>query len=161
MGIFVICIVSQRFLFVLGGLLLSISHGLCSSCLFFFVGNYYESLNSRNIIVMRGLIWIFRVLCFGWILVCLANCSFPSSLNLFSEIFLLLRIRQIKKIFIFFVCLKVFIGGLFCLFLVTKIKYKKWNKKKTFIKINTKIFNTKIFNHLIILYCFFILLYSF
>jgi len=45
----------QRKVGASGSLSMIISHGLCSSCLFYMANLFYEQISSRNIFILRGL----------------------------------------------------------------------------------------------------------
>nr|YP_009512900.1 NADH dehydrogenase subunit 4 [Zele chlorophthalmus]AXK15292.1 NADH dehydrogenase subunit 4 [Zele chlorophthalmus] len=72
-----------------GGVMLMVSHGLCSSVMFFGVNLMYEYSNTRNILVNKGLINLSPSFTMWWFLICSSNFSAPPSLNLFGEILLI------------------------------------------------------------------------
>ena len=47
---------------VLGGLIIIIGHGLCSSGLFFLVNLNYEKLKTRNLFIIKGIILLLPTL---------------------------------------------------------------------------------------------------
>nr|QZZ81786.1 NADH dehydrogenase subunit 4 [Periphyllus diacerivorus] len=75
-----------------GSLILMFGHGLCSSGLFCLSNICYMRFKSRSMFLNKGLINIFPFLSFWWFLLCSSNMSFPPSLNLFGEIFLLISL---------------------------------------------------------------------
>jgi len=75
-----------------GSLILIFGHGLCSSGLFCLRNICYVRFKSRRIFLNKGLINIYPFLSFWWFLICSSNISFPPSLNLFGEVFLLIRL---------------------------------------------------------------------
>nr|YP_009708264.1 NADH dehydrogenase subunit 4 [Paracolopha morrisoni]QEV85456.1 NADH dehydrogenase subunit 4 [Paracolopha morrisoni] len=75
-----------------GSLILMIGHGLCSSGLFCLSSICYMRFKSRSMYLNKGLINIFPFLSFWWFLLCSSNMSFPPSLNLFGELFLLMSL---------------------------------------------------------------------
>nr|QLX47604.1 NADH dehydrogenase subunit 4 [Eutomostethus vegetus] len=74
---------------VCGSFLLMISHGLCSSGLFCLVNIIYERLNSRSIMINKGLINFMPSMSLWWFLLCSSNMAAPPSLNLLGEIMLM------------------------------------------------------------------------
>nr|ALO76551.1 NADH deshydrogenase subunit 4 [Aderidae sp. GENSP01] len=77
---------------MMGGLILSLGHGLCSSGLFSSLNLIYERLGSRSLYLSKGLINIMPSFSFWMFLLVSSNMSFPPSLNLLSEIFLMISI---------------------------------------------------------------------
>nr|YP_010372203.1 NADH dehydrogenase subunit 4 [Ceratovacuna keduensis]UOX27601.1 NADH dehydrogenase subunit 4 [Ceratovacuna keduensis] len=75
-----------------GSLILMVGHGLCSSGLFCLSNICYLRFKSRSMFLNKGLINMFSFLSFWWFLLCSSNMSFPFSLNLFGEIFLLMSL---------------------------------------------------------------------
>nr|YP_003734707.1 NADH dehydrogenase subunit 4 [Cotesia vestalis]ACH71091.1 NADH dehydrogenase subunit 4 [Cotesia vestalis] len=70
----------------LGSYIMMISHGLCSSSLFYLVNLNYERTHSRSLNINKGLINILPSLSLWWFLICIINMSAPPSMNLISEI---------------------------------------------------------------------------
>jgi len=105
-----------------------ISHGLCSSGLFFGVQCLYENRGSRSLYLNRGLISLSPLFCFFWFLLCVGKASAPPSLNLLREFFLIARIVRFGEILRGIFCgLSVFIGGLFSIYLYTLVSHGKWS----------------------------------
>lgn len=75
-----------------GALLIIISHGLCSSSLFYLANIYYERFYTRNILLLKGLINIFPILGFFIFINCTINLRSPPTINFLSEILLYGRI---------------------------------------------------------------------
>nr|YP_010389717.1 NADH dehydrogenase subunit 4 [Polistes rothneyi]UPT34489.1 NADH dehydrogenase subunit 4 [Polistes rothneyi] len=76
----------------LGGLLMMLAHGLCSSGLFYLVNLNYECMGSRLMYINKGSLSINSSLGLFWFLLCSSNLSAPVSLNLISELFLLISL---------------------------------------------------------------------
>lgn len=75
---------------LIGGLIIMLAHGLCSSGLFYIVNINYECFGRRLIYLNKGSISINPSLRLIWFLICSSNLSAPVSLNLIREIFLLI-----------------------------------------------------------------------
>lgn len=76
-----------------------LSHGLCSSGLFFLVNVAYERFGSRNLLVVKGLLNYLPKIRLWWFLFCAINIAAPPSLNLLREIGLinsLIRYRTLN-----------------------------------------------------------------
>nr|YP_009350032.1 NADH dehydrogenase subunit 4 [Vespa orientalis]AQQ78863.1 NADH dehydrogenase subunit 4 [Vespa orientalis]WMM47724.1 ND4 [Vespa orientalis] len=77
---------------MIGGLMMMLAHGLCSSGLFYIVNVNYECFGSRLIYLNKGSMSIYPSLSLFWFLLCSSNLSAPISLNLISEVFLLMSL---------------------------------------------------------------------
>lgn len=63
-----------------------LSHGLCSSGLFYLVNVAYERFGSRNLLIVKGIINFIPKITLWWFLFCRINIAAPPSLNLLREI---------------------------------------------------------------------------
>uniref|UniRef100_UPI0030DFC74C NADH dehydrogenase subunit 4 n=1 Tax=Ctenothrips transeolineae TaxID=3045420 RepID=UPI0030DFC74C len=104
---------------IIGSLTMMVSHGLCSSGLFFLANMIYERSGSRNIFLNKGLISMFPSLSMWWFIFCSFNMACPPSLNLISEIFLVNGLVSWSFYLVFFLMLLSFFGGVYNLFLYT------------------------------------------
>nr|YP_011013900.1 NADH dehydrogenase subunit 4 [Arthurdendyus triangulatus]WPY71423.1 NADH dehydrogenase subunit 4 [Arthurdendyus triangulatus] len=127
MSLVIFSIWTGTYLSVLGCILLSFSHGLCSSALFLNVNGFYLLSGSRSLYLNRGYIYLHSCLCLLWFLLCASNCSFPLGLGFFSEIFLILSgvYSNFGSIFSFF--FNIFFCGLYCMFLYLYVVHGKSN----------------------------------
>nr|YP_001936219.1 NADH dehydrogenase subunit 4 [Buthus occitanus]ACA66073.1 NADH dehydrogenase subunit 4 [Buthus occitanus] len=75
-----------------GSLSMMISHGLCSSALFLLVTLFYNRTHTRSIFFTRGALALFPSLMLWWFLLSTNNMAAPPSMNLFSEISLLMSV---------------------------------------------------------------------
>nr|YP_010884433.1 NADH dehydrogenase subunit 4 [Adelges cooleyi]WIW75845.1 NADH dehydrogenase subunit 4 [Adelges cooleyi] len=99
-----------------GSLILMFGHGLCSSGLFCLSNICYLRFKSRSVFINKGLINIYPFLSFWWFLLCSSNMSFPPSLNLFGELFLLMSLMiwlDYFYIFYFFIMIFMFLYSLY------------------------------------------------
>ena len=108
-----------------GSLILIFGHGLCSSGLFCLRNICYLRFKSRSIFLNKGLINIFPFLSFWWFLLCSSNISFPPSLNLFGELFLLLSLIIWLDYFYLFYFLLIILIFLYSLYLYLFTQYGK------------------------------------
>nr|YP_010444609.1 NADH dehydrogenase subunit 4 [Platygaster robiniae]UTI38872.1 NADH dehydrogenase subunit 4 [Platygaster robiniae] len=102
---------------VLGFLLMMIGHGICSSGLFCLLNFNYKRLFSRNFILNSGMIMYFPKMSLFWFSFCVMNMSAPPSMNLMSEIFLMLSLVKFNYFNIFLIALISFFGGLYSIYL--------------------------------------------
>nr|UGS80160.1 NADH dehydrogenase subunit 4 [Anomopsocus amabilis] len=86
MGIMLSGVLSFSFWGLSSTLLMMLSHGLCSSGLFFLINILYERIGSRSLLLLKGMIHYLPKLSLWWFLFCAMNMAAPPSLNLLSEI---------------------------------------------------------------------------
>lgn len=110
-----------------------VSHGLCSSGLFFGVQCLYEKRGTRKIYLNRGLINICPTFVFFWFLLCVGKASAPPSLNLLREFFLFSSIILFGGGLAALFCgLSVFLGGLFRAYLYVSVCHGKWRLSRNY-----------------------------
>nr|YP_010381691.1 NADH dehydrogenase subunit 4 [Pseudosymplanella nigrifasciata]UDL72066.1 NADH dehydrogenase subunit 4 [Pseudosymplanella nigrifasciata] len=98
-----------------GSLCLMIGHGFVSSGLFFLVGIVYSRFSSRSFFVLKGLISILPSLSFFWFLFCLMNMSCPPSINLFSEILIVISCLSWSKLTLIYLFFILFLSACYSL----------------------------------------------
>lgn len=117
MSLVIIGLLTFSFSSIIGSLILMVAHGLCSSALFFLVNVLYERSGSRRIFLNKGLMSIFPSLSIWWFLFCSFNIACPPSLNLIREIFLINGLISWSFLFVVFLIILSFLGGVYNLFL--------------------------------------------
>nr|UGN61597.1 NADH dehydrogenase subunit 4 [Janus megamaculatus] len=118
-------LMSMEYIGVQGALLMMISHGLCSSGLFCVVNMFYERSASRSLIINKGMLIYSPVMMFMWFMLCVDNMSAPPSLNLVSEIFLLISlVSWVPGVFLLLMML-LFLSGCYSLYLYAYVCYGK------------------------------------
>uniref|UniRef100_UPI0030DEE02D NADH dehydrogenase subunit 4 n=1 Tax=Taeniothrips eucharii TaxID=1818613 RepID=UPI0030DEE02D len=110
---------------IFGSFSLMVSHGLCSSGLFFLSNMIYERSGSRNLFLNKGLISLFPSLSMWWFIFCSFNMACPPTLNLISEIFLINSLVSWSFIFVFFLMFMSFFSGVYNLYLFTVTNHGK------------------------------------
>lgn len=88
-GIILSSIITINYWGYIGGLIIIIRHGLCSSGLFCLVNINYERLLRRRILLNKGIINIIPSIRLFWFIICIFNISSPPSLNLYREIIII------------------------------------------------------------------------
>nr|ARH10728.1 NADH dehydrogenase subunit 4 [Laingia psammae] len=125
MGLVIIGLLTMNLWGYCGSLILMFGHGLCSSGLFCLSNICYLRFKSRSIFLNKGLINIFPFLSFWWFLMCSSNMSFPPSLNLFGEIFLLISLMiWLDYLYMFYFIILIFMF-LYSLYLYLYTQYGK------------------------------------
>lgn len=104
-----------------------ISHGLCSSGLFFIVNLYYVRSLRRLIIFNKGLINLLPLFIFIWFILCSANFSFPLSISFFGEIFLIIVIIGLNKNLLLYLILIILLRRSYSLYLFLYIYHGEIN----------------------------------
>nr|QBG38688.1 NADH dehydrogenase subunit 4 [Acropyga silvestrii] len=123
MNIFMCSLLTLMKLGFVGAYILMISHGLCSSGLFFMVNLYYERSFSRLMFFNKGMMNLFPSLMFSWFMLCMANFSFPFSLNFFSEIMMLSAIISWNMFSMIFLMMTCFLSSAYSLYLYSYIQH--------------------------------------
>lgn len=96
--------------------LLRVSHGFIRSGLFLLVGLFYNRTHSRKIFFKSSIQRIFSLTTLFWFVLIAANCSAPTALSLFSEIYIFGHL--VEKMFSYFsIFFFVFFSGLYCIYL--------------------------------------------
>lgn len=98
-------------------ILIIISHGLCSSGIFFLANIRYERTNNRRIFINKGLINLIPILVLWWFLLLTRNIAAPPSLNLLREIGLLNRIINWRFFRLILLIFLSFFSAAYCLYL--------------------------------------------
>lgn len=116
-----------------------ISHGLCSSGLFFIVNLYYERTHSRVVFFNKGIINIFPLLRIWWFILCAANFSFPFSLNFLREVFIIRVIVRWDIFIIVYLIVICFFRRAYSLYLYSYIQHgKSYQEINSLFLINMK-----------------------
>lgn len=100
-----------------------ISHGLCSSGLFFMVNLYYERSNSRLLFFNKGIINLLPSLRIWWFILCVANFSFPFSLNFIREILIIIIIVRWEIFIIIYLIIICFFSRAYSLYLYSYVQH--------------------------------------
>lgn len=119
-GVFSFCLWGFR-----GSLIIILSHGLASSGLFCVVNIYYERSRRRRIYFNKGLILVFPVFSLYVFILCAANMAAPPTINLMSEIFLIVRMLKFDRLMLVVFPLASYIGAVFTLFLFSFSQHGK------------------------------------
>nr|DBA43489.1 TPA_asm: ND4 [Bombus cullumanus] len=125
MGIMILGMLMESKVGMFGSLLMMISHGLVSSGLFYLVNMIYSQTNSRVMFINKGMINFMPSISMFWFMMCIYNSGAPISLNMVSEIFLLISLVSWYKflfMILIFYCLFSFV---YSIYLFSFIQYGK------------------------------------
>nr|QLD97006.1 NADH dehydrogenase subunit 4 [Proknekalia peringueyi]QLD97019.1 NADH dehydrogenase subunit 4 [Proknekalia peringueyi] len=109
----------------LGGLLMMLGHGLCSSGLFCLANMMYERFYSRSVMLLKGVGYIFPFLSLWWFIFCVINMAAPPSMNLVGEIFLLGSMLKYSFILVFPLGLISFFSACYSLYMYSYTQHGK------------------------------------
>nr|BCS79998.1 NADH dehydrogenase subunit 4 [Monomorium triviale] len=138
----------------LSGYIMMISHGLCSSGLFYMVNLFYYRTGSRLLIFNKGMMVNLSSLMVWWFLLCVSNFSFPFSLNFISEVLMLMVLLNWDLMMIIYMILICFFSSAYSLYLYSYIQHGK----KSF---NNMMFNLSLIKEFIVLIMHFYPLFLF
>lgn len=110
-----------------GSYIIIIAHGLCSSGIFFLVNLCYLIRNSRLLIMNKGLINIYPRISLIWFLLCSSNLSAPISLNLISEIILIISLLNWNFLNLIILIILIFFRFLYSLNLFRYTQHGEFN----------------------------------
>nr|AUO29129.1 NADH dehydrogenase subunit 4 [Platorchestia japonica] len=114
-----------------GCLLMMVAHGLCSSGLFCLANIVYERTNSRSMNLNKGLLNILPVFSMWWFFLIVCNMAGPPSLNLVSEIMLLVSIISWNKLSIIVLFFLGFFSAAYSLYLYSLSQHGVFVKNKS------------------------------
>nr|WQB38564.1 NADH dehydrogenase subunit 4 [Acanalonia sp.] len=100
---------------ILGSIIFMLGHGFVSSGLFFLIGIVYNRFSSRSFFILKGLLSIYPSLSMFWFFFCCLNMSCPPSINLFSEICLIMSLLAWSSKVFFFVFVILFLSACYSL----------------------------------------------
>lgn len=110
----------------IGRYIIIISHGLCSSGLFYLVNVIYFRTGRRLLILNKGILHVIPSIITLWFLLCIFNFSFPRSLNFVREIFILGILIKWEIRFVIYLRVIRFIRRAYSLYLFSYIFHGEW-----------------------------------
>nr|YP_010238777.1 NADH dehydrogenase subunit 4 [Telenomus remus]QTE20727.1 NADH dehydrogenase subunit 4 [Telenomus remus]QUJ09549.1 NADH dehydrogenase subunit 4 [Telenomus remus] len=125
MGFLFVGIYSFLNIGMMGGIVMMISHGLCSSGLFCLLNFSYKRTGSRNLLINKGLIQFFPMMSMWWFIFCSMNMAAPPSLNLVSEIYLMISMFKFSSWLFLYIFILSFFSGLYSIYLYSFSQHGK------------------------------------
>nr|AZL93213.1 NADH dehydrogenase subunit 4 [Eupelmus sp. ZJUH_2016012] len=119
MGLMLMGLLTFSMIGYMGGLIMMLGHGLCSSAMFFIVNLMYERSKSRNMYLSKGFLMIYPILSMWWFMMCVNNMSSPPSLNLLSELLLICSSLNWSYNIIFILMIGMYLSASYSLYLYT------------------------------------------
>lgn len=117
----------------MGGYIIIIAHGLCSSGLFYIVDLYYKRIGRRLMVFRKGILRKLPSLAFWWFILCSINFSFPISLNFIREIFILRVVLNWEKIILIYLIVVCFFRCAYSLYLFSYVQHGRGLESQDFI----------------------------
>nr|YP_011034140.1 NADH dehydrogenase subunit 4 [Entricoplax vestita]WRI34034.1 NADH dehydrogenase subunit 4 [Entricoplax vestita] len=100
-----------------GGIIVMVGHGLCSSGLFCLANIVYERVNSRSLLINKGLLSFMPSMGLWWFLLSVSNMASPPTLNLLGEISLIISVVSWSKMTMLGVAVLSFFSAAYTLYL--------------------------------------------
>nr|AXI98670.1 NADH dehydrogenase subunit 4 [Pseudoniphargus pedrerae] len=100
-----------------GCVMMMLAHGLCSSGLFCLANMVYERTASRSMLLSKGLLNLMPTLGMFWFFLVMSNMAAPPSINLLSELILIVSVISWSNYVILVLGLMSFFSGAYSLFL--------------------------------------------
>lgn len=117
-------------------LIIIIAHGLARSGLFSLSNTYYETFNTRSIILSKGMLILSPPMALIWFLIIIANIRTPPTLNFIAEVIILTSIVHYSSANIIFGLLVTLFRVVYSILLYTSLAHGGviQNIQKTFLK---------------------------
>nr|UUK33565.1 NADH dehydrogenase subunit 4 [Metopiellus sp.]UUK33578.1 NADH dehydrogenase subunit 4 [Metopiellus sp.] len=125
MGLVISGIMTLNYFGLIGSLIMMLGHGLCSSGLFCMLNLVYERFFSRSIYFNKGLINLLPSLSLWWFLLLISNAGSPPSLNLLSEILLMISLVSWNYLLMLLLLLISLLSIMYCLYLFSYSQHGK------------------------------------
>nr|UAA82164.1 NADH dehydrogenase subunit 4 [Walkerella microcarpae] len=125
MGMMLMGIMSMNNWGYKGGLMMMISHGICSSAMFMLVNMLYERTKSRNMLINKGMINLMPMLTMWWFMFCSCNMSSPVSLNLLSELMIINVLLNWSINILMILMMGMYISAMYLLYLFSYVQHGK------------------------------------
>lgn len=141
--------------------IIMISHGLCSSGLFYIVNLYYERSGRRLLILNKGMIGKLPSLTIWWFFLCVVNFSFPFCMRFFREILMLRVLLNWNFYIIIYLIIICFLRRAYSLNLFAYIQHGRRgvNETKFYINVIKEFVVLLVHSYPLVLFIFNILVY--
>nr|CTP93682.1 NADH dehydrogenase subunit 4 [Pseudoniphargus sorbasiensis] len=130
-----------------GCVMLMLAHGICSSGLFCLANMVYERTASRSMLLSKGLLNLMPTLSMFWFLLIMSNMAAPPTINLLSEIFLVVSGVSWSNYVILVLMFMSFLSGCYSLFLYSLSQHGSYILSNSGLKISVMMEYLVIFLH--------------
>jgi len=100
----------------IGSFFIILSHGLCSSCIFYLLNYIYERWRTRRSLIIRGGLISFPIFSFWWFSIRAANISRPPSFNFLSEILIFISCFNYRFSLLYLFSIILLISGFYSIY---------------------------------------------
>lgn len=107
-----------------GSLMIMLSHGVCSSGIFYILNCLYERVGSRSLFVLRALNLFLPFLSYFWFFLAACNMSVPPTFNFYSELVFIVSILRISFFIKFFLGAIFLIVGVYNIFFFVSVNHR-------------------------------------
>nr|AXI98813.1 NADH dehydrogenase subunit 4 [Pseudoniphargus sp. 6-Morocco B] len=120
-----------------GCVMMMLAHGLCSSGLFCLANMVYERTVSRSMMLSKGLLNLMPTLSMFWFFLVMSNMAAPPSINLLSEILLIVSGISWSGHMVLVLGLMSFFSGAYSLYLYSLSQHGSYISSNSSMKIST------------------------
>nr|YP_010154772.1 NADH dehydrogenase subunit 4 [Amegilla calceifera]QQX28007.1 NADH dehydrogenase subunit 4 [Amegilla calceifera] len=124
---------------IMGGYMMMLAHGLCSSGMFYMINTIYKFTSSRLMFINKGLSMLMPSMALMWFMLCSSNAAAPMSMNLSSEIMLIMGIMSWMKYFIVIISFYCLLSFSYSIYLYSYTQHGKSNVLKFFKMTNNSL----------------------
>jgi len=104
-------------------ILMMVSHGICSSGLFYLSYIFYTRIWSRSFLLTRRTISLLPYLCFWWLGLRFFNIGLPPSANFFSEIYFFIGVFSLDWLIVALSGILCFFSSCYCVYLYSSTSH--------------------------------------
>jgi len=122
-GFMIVGLLSNSKIGQYGRLIIILRHGFTSSCIFLLRNIMYEKLNSRNIILMGGTLFIAPIISLMWAITSAVNMALPPRLNIFGEVIIIISSVYISKLITIMLIISMFSATRYSIYLYRIINH--------------------------------------
>nr|YP_009773421.1 NADH dehydrogenase subunit 4 [Chiton albolineatus]QIZ12644.1 NADH dehydrogenase subunit 4 [Chiton albolineatus] len=123
MGLMVAGLLTNKMWGFSGSVMMMVGHAFSSAGLFYIANLLYEKSGSRSIFISKGFISILPSMALCMFLLCSVNMAAPPSLNLMSEISLMISVLSVSFVFFLPLGFMSFLVAVYSLFLFTATQH--------------------------------------
>ena len=107
----------------IGIIILIIAHGLTSSALFYIINILYLSFNTRRIFLIKGMLIIFPIFSFWWLIINIFNIRIPPSINFLREIIIFSSLIPISSFLLIFIRTTIFFSAAYSFYIYSSSQH--------------------------------------
>uniref|UniRef100_A0AB38ZH88 NADH-ubiquinone oxidoreductase chain 4 n=1 Tax=Cicadellidae gen. 1 sp. 2 XYW-2023a TaxID=3078490 RepID=A0AB38ZH88_9HEMI len=130
----------------MGGMIMMIAHGLCSSGMFYLSNMNYERTTSRSMYINKGMMMFLPSNAMMWFVFSSLNMGCPPSINFISEITIMMSMMNYWSKSYIFIMLIAFIVSYYSFFMFSYTQHGQFSSNFAISNINIKEFNLVMFH---------------